>query len=232
MGWDRSRIVSCSQPVDLADIDGIGRLGPPDELVPDSYLLVCGSVEPRKNIERLLAAYRASGVLMPLLIAGPDGWQSNALKTLIASTPGVRRLPYQTRSGMIALIRHARAVVMPSLAEGFGLPVAEAMVLGTPVLTSSRGALAETAGNAALLADPTSEQAIAEAMQRLCSDDDLCRELSRAGLVRATENFGPQIFAERLAALYERLSPDKKSTEGTGFVAPEPAWRQSAPTGM
>jgi glycosyltransferase involved in cell wall biosynthesis len=219
MDWDRSKIVSCSQPVDLTDVQDVDRLWPSDDLSPGQYLLVCGSVEPRKNIERLLSAYRASRVSLPLVIAGPDGWQSTDLKSLIASTPGVRRLPYQTRGGMIALIRHARAVVMPSLAEGFGLPVAEAMMLGTPVLTSSGGALAETAGNAALLADPTSEQAIAEAVKRLCSDDALCRELSRAGLVRATKHFSPQVFAERLAAVYARLSPDEMAAETTTSVA-------------
>jgi glycosyltransferase involved in cell wall biosynthesis len=90
---------------------------------------------------------------------------------------------------------------MPSLAEGFGLPVAEAMALGTPVIASDRGALAETAGNAALAVDPEDADALAAALRRIALDDALRSALIAAGL-RNAERFAPARFAERLTRAY------------------------------
>ncbi len=195
------RIADCSQPVAVEDM--AGQLLPAG-LTAGGYLLVCGSVEPRKNVARIVAAYRASGVALPLVIAGPDGWRSDTLAAGLAATPGLIRLPYQSREAMVALLARARALVMPSLAEGFGLPVAEAMVLGTPVVTSVAGALAETAGGAALLVDPLDTAAIAAAIVRIASDDGLCSDLARAGRENAGR-FGAGAFAERLRIVYDRL---------------------------
>jgi glycosyltransferase involved in cell wall biosynthesis len=169
--------------------------------VPGRFLLVCGTVEKRKNIARLLDAYRQSGVEMSLVIAGPDGWGAEDLLRQIGSTPGVIRLPYLDRAAMRALIGHARTLIMPSLAEGFGLPVAEAMALGTPVVTSDRGALAETAGGAALAVDPEDIAGLATALRRLASDDALYATFASAGLVNAAR-FTPARFAERLTRAY------------------------------
>lgn len=199
------RVIDCSQPVAVPATGGDGPL--PAGLKRAQYLLVCGSVEPRKNVTRIAAAYRTSGTAMPLVVAGPDGWRSHAIARELDATPGLIRLPYQSRASMIALLAQARALLMPSLAEGFGLPVAEAMALGTPVVTSSTGALAETAGHAALLVDPLNTEAIAAAIAAIAHDDALYRGLSRAGRERA-RLFDAPMFARRLHGLYDRLARD------------------------
>jgi glycosyltransferase involved in cell wall biosynthesis len=173
----------------------------PEGLVPGGFLLVCGTVEKRKNVARLLDAYRRSKAPLPLVIAGPDGWGAGEIAPVLAATPGAIRLPYLDRKTMRALIGHARALVMPSLAEGFGLPVAEAMALGTPVLTSNRGVLAETAGGAALAVNPEDTARLGTALARLAADDALCARLAEAGR-RNAARFTPARFAERLTRAY------------------------------
>ena len=138
---------------------------------------------------------------MPLVIAGPDGWGASDIAGLIESTPGVIRLPYLDRHTVRILVSQARALVMPSLAEGFGLPVAEAMALGTAVATSDHGALAETAGGAALAIDPHDIAALAAGLRRLAMDDAFCASLAAAGR-RNAERFTPARFAERLTRAY------------------------------
>ena len=202
LGLPEQRVVDCSQPATVADS---GAVSLPATLKAGRYLLVCGSIEPRKNVERIVAAYRASDTGMPLVIAGPDGWRSGTVARMLTDTPGVLRLPWQSRATMVALLARARALVMPSLAEGFGLPVAEAMALGTPVVTSVAGALAETAGGAALLVDPLDVAAIAAAITRVARDDALCHALAQAGRAQATR-FAAPAFAHRLGALYDKLS--------------------------
>lgn len=201
LGLAAGRVADCSQPVAVADP---GDAPLPAGLEAGRYLLVCGTVEPRKNIARIVAAYRTSGVAMPLVIAGPDGWRGDTTAAQLAGTPGVVRLPWQHRATMVTLLARARALVMPSLAEGFGLPVAEAMALGTPVVTSGTGALAETAGGAALLVNPLDTAAIAVQIARVARDDALCRALAHAGRVQAAR-FDARGFADRLGALYDGL---------------------------
>lgn len=181
-------------------VDGAGP--PPPEVEPGRYLLFCGLVERRKNLSALLAAYRASGAGLPLVLAGPDGPGSGAIGREAARTPGVVRLPFQPRDRLLGLIAGARALLFPSLAEGFGLPVAEAMTLGTPVMTADAHALAETAGDAALLVDPADIDAMARAIGRLAADAALCADLSARGLRRAARWTVPA-FAERLRPLYD-----------------------------
>lgn len=191
-------VIDCSLAVDAAPADTADL---PPGVAPRSFLLACGTVEIRKNLPRLLEAYRQSGATLPLIIAGPDGWGAADIARLVEATPGAIRLPYLDRTTLHALIGHARALVMPSLAEGFGLPVAEAMALGTPVVTSSRGALAETAGGAAFAIDPEDVDAIAEALRRISLDDALCASLVTDGR-RNAERFTPRRFAERLTRAY------------------------------
>lgn len=201
-GCPADRIVNLLQPVDLPS-GGDGAL--PAGLVRGGYLLVVGAIDPRKNIARILAAYRASGVALPLVLAGPDGWGSAALSHAIGATPGVVRIAGLERAALLALIAGARALLMPSLAEGFGLPVAEAIMLGTPVLTSHRGALAETAGAAALRVDPHDVADIARAMVRIAGDETVRSALVAAALLEAPR-FAPAGFTRRLAALYDEVA--------------------------
>ena len=172
-----------------------------------SYLLVCGAIEPRKNLERVVAAYRQSGVALPLLIAGPDGWRGDEIRRRIGSPANVCWLGYQPAPALESLIANARALLMPSLAEGFGLPVAEAMALGTPVVTSSAGALAETAGTSGLLVDPENIDAIAQAIALVANDDKVAARLRKDGRERA-EAFSTAAFARRLASAYDRFFAD------------------------
>lgn len=101
-------------------------------------------------------------------------------------------------------MRGARALLFPSVFEGFGLPVLEAMSLGTPVMTSNTTSLPEVAGDAALLVDPQDVGAMARAIRRLDNDNDLLGELSRRGRRQATL-FSMEAYQQRIAALYGRL---------------------------
>jgi glycosyltransferase involved in cell wall biosynthesis len=198
--WSEGFVTDCSQAV--LPLNPASTL--PAGIEPGSYFLFCGSIEPRKNVEALVAAHRASGATIPLLLAGPDGWQAEAIASRIGYGHDVRRLEYLDTDTLAGLIAGARALLFPSLAEGFGLPVAEAMTLGTPVLTSASGALAETAGGAALLVDPTDVEDMARAIAQLAVDDSLCRDLAARGLERARA-FTVDRFAARLAAFYTKL---------------------------
>ncbi|MGH7054207.1 MAG: glycosyltransferase family 4 protein [Stellaceae bacterium] len=179
------------------------------------YLLFYGALEPKKNLARLIEAYLASGVAVPLVVVLGGGWHNEAETRLLAAHsargaaagaegPRIRRLDYLGFSTLVTLIRGARAVVFPSLYEGFGLPVLEAMALGAPVLASREGALPEIAGDAALLVDPYDGEAIRRAITTIVADADLRAELSRRGRRRADE-FSLARYRERMAALYAAL---------------------------
>jgi glycosyltransferase involved in cell wall biosynthesis len=173
----------------------------PAGLRPGRYFLFCGTVEPRKNLERLAQAHRLSGVADPLVVVGPAAPGQERLEAALRASPGVRRLPWLPRSELLGLMRGARALLFPSLAEGFGLPIAEAMTLGCPVMTSARGAPAEVAAGAAHLVDPGDVAAMAEAIGQLARDDGLCARLRDAGFARA-QMFSAPAYVGRLKALY------------------------------
>ena len=127
------------------------------------YLLFYGALEPKKNVARLIDAFLLSAVDIPLVITGAGGWgnqtEARAIEDLRNEDrlQGRRRIyhfEYVSLPMLVTLIRGARAVLFPSLYEGFGLPVLEAMLLGTPVLTSRTSSLPEIAGDAALYVDP------------------------------------------------------------------------------
>ncbi len=168
------------------------------------YLLFCGQIEPRKNLFRLIEAYAASGITMPLVLVGPDGWGARSILRKAASVRGVMRIPYLERASLLNLIANARALVLPSLAEGFGLPLAEAMALGTPTLISRDPALCEVAGGAALSVDGEDVAEMAGALARLANDEALCADLSKRGLARAPA-FQIEAFGARLASFYAGL---------------------------
>ena len=185
------------------------------QLERDGYLLFFGAFEPKKNVARLIDAYLLSAVDIPLVITGPPGWGTEGEAALLRQladeerSGGRRRrrfhrLEYVSRSMLATLIRGARAVLFPSLYEGFGLPVLEAMLLGTPVVTSRTSALPEVAGDAALFVDPYDTEDIARAIKTIAADADLRRELVRRGRVQA-ELFSVDRYRERVAALYQRL---------------------------
>jgi glycosyltransferase involved in cell wall biosynthesis len=202
LGLDPARVVDCGGAVVGLEP---GQL--PPGLERGRFLLACGLVEPRKNLDRLADAWVAAGRPMPLLVVGPDGAGGAAIRGRIAAA-GVEVLPFQPRPVLAALIAGARALLMPSLAEGFGLPAAEAMACGTPVLASAGGALEEVAGAAALLVDPLDTNEIAAGIRALAGDDALAARLSAAGRGRAGR-FTPAAFADRLLPLYRRLVAER-----------------------
>jgi glycosyltransferase involved in cell wall biosynthesis len=158
------------------------------------YLLFVGTIEPRKNVGRLLNAYRelrpSTRDEFDLVLAGPPGWaQSEIMARLRSSTPGVRYLGYVPEGDLPGLFAGATAFVYPSLYEGFGFPVAQAMAAGTPVITSCLSALPEIAGGAALLIDPLSEAALRDALEEMLTSPSLREksiEMGRANARRFT----------------------------------------------
>lgn len=198
LGCAPDLVVNAGQAVAVTDTP---RMPIPAALRRKGYLLVVGSIEPRKNVAKLLAGYRASGTTLPLVLAGPDGWQAEPILREIHDTPGAVRLPYQSRGELLGLIEGARALLFPSLAEGFGLPVIEAMALGTAVMTSELGALAEVAGGAALLVNPHDIAAMAAAIEELSRNDAMIAALGKVGLIRA-DAFTAERFVDGLHSLY------------------------------
>ncbi|WP_428484553.1 glycosyltransferase family 4 protein [Rhodopila sp.] len=213
LGLPQERVTNTYQPLNLPP--GLDDAPPPDRR---GHFLFCGAIEPRKNIGRLIAAYRESAAVAPLILAGPDGWRAaeelaaggaeiRPLSELAGTAPehrGVWRAPWLPRPALLDLLRGARALLFPSLAEGFGLPIAEAMALGVPVLTSGGGATEEIAGDAALLVNPLDIRAMAEAIACLDRDTELCERLAAAGRRRSAA-FSPAACFGRLAAIYDRL---------------------------
>lgn len=194
---DRALVTDCGGAVAAMDAAG-GAL--PGGLARDGYFLFCGTAEPRKNLARIVEGWAASGSGRRLVIVGPDA-------AAIAPRAGLVVLPYQPRATLIDLIAGARGLVFATLEEGFGLPIAEAMTLGTPVLTSDRGAPAEVAGDAALRVDPTDTAQIAQGIARLDRDDALCATLADRGRVRARA-FTAVALGRRLTALYDEFAGD------------------------
>jgi glycosyltransferase involved in cell wall biosynthesis len=189
------------------------------ELDPGNYYLFVGALEPKKNVSRLIDAYAASGSRRPLVVAGGAGWQNEGDlerindtrfsnyrvgENMISKVKRVRRIPYLPSDQLITLMRGARALLFPSLFEGFGLPVLEAMTLGTPVLTSNVTSLPEIAGDAALVVDPFDVSAMAAAIRRLDNDVDLLGELSHRGREQA-RLYSMDNYVSRLAGVYRGI---------------------------
>lgn len=154
------------------------------------YLLYVGALHPRKNLPRVLEAFarvRDEAPEARLVVVGPPSWgASDVLKQVLARTgDGVTFTGFVSDADLQALYQGAHALVFPSLYEGFGLPPLEAMGHGTPVITSNVSSLPEVVGDAALLVDPLSVDAIADAMRRVLGDAELRADLARRGRERS-----------------------------------------------
>ncbi len=150
------------------------------------YLLYLSTLQPRKNLIRLIQAYAASGLLHQLVLAGKPGWLSQPILEVISKQSSVIRerivvTGFVAEADKAALLSGATAVLYPSLYEGFGFPVLEAQACGTAVLTASTSSLPEVAGDAALLVDPLDTAAITQGMQRLVQDETYRQDLVQRG---------------------------------------------------
>jgi glycosyltransferase involved in cell wall biosynthesis len=158
--------------------------------VQDRLIILCtGTIEPRKNHARLLMAYSQLPDRLkqshPLVIAGGNGWGNINLKQLIEQLgikSHVRLTGYVTNEQLTQLYQQAYCLVMPSLYEGFGLPILEAQGFGVPVITSTNSSMPEVAGNGALLVDPLSITSIRKQLQTLLEDPRLREQLSSKAL--------------------------------------------------
>lgn len=173
--------------------------------LPEHYLLFIGTLQPRKNIARIVQAYarwqaQQGNSDTALVLAGPQGWLYDPNWT--AGVNGVILPGYIQDADIAALYTGARALVFPTLYEGFGFPVLEAMRCGTPVITSTSSSLPEVAGNAALLVNPRDTDAIAGAIDRIVKDQALQTELVRKGFEQA-QHFTWQNTAEQTIQVLE-----------------------------
>jgi glycosyltransferase involved in cell wall biosynthesis len=213
-GIDGNRITNTYQAV---DVPAASRGRPEAEVARDiegafnlpwkRYFLFFGAIEPKKNLPRVLEAYLYANVGDPLIVVGADAWLAAGETSLLRDNfmgARIRRYDFLPSAMLVDLIRGAKAVIFPSLYEGFGLPVLEAMQLGTPVLASTGGALPEVAGDGALLVDPFDVQAIKRAIIALDADEGLRETLSALGKARA-ETFSVEAYGNRLRALHGRL---------------------------
>ncbi len=163
----------------------------------DAPFLFVGTLEPRKNLERILAAYRlflagwdGDAAAPDLVLVGGRGWNDSTLRESIQDLEDsgkLRLAGYCDNDRLWELYASARALLFPSLHEGFGLPILEAMAAGLPVVTADRGAMLEVAGDAALTVDPEDAGAIAGAMGRLVREPGLAADLAARGSARGRE---------------------------------------------
>jgi glycosyltransferase involved in cell wall biosynthesis len=175
------------------------------------YILYVGSVEPRKNLLRLLDAYVLLRQSLPqyrlVIVGARNYWKSSPVARAVEHQglqAQVTFTGYIPDEHLPALYNGAALFCFPSLYEGFGLPVLEAMACGVPVVTSSTSSLPEVAGDAALLVDPYNVDEVADAMRRVLQDGDLAHDLRRRGLARAAQ-FSWEKTARETIAVYEKV---------------------------
>lgn len=157
------------------------------------YLLFVGTLEPRKNLVRTLRAYGSlpEGMKrrLPLVLAGMSGWLTDEIEADLgrpALRPFVRRLDYVPETTLPGLFSGAAMLVYPSLYEGFGMPLTEAMASGIPVISSNCASMPEVAGDAAVLVNPLDIDAIANAIRRVAENPAEAARLSALGIARAS----------------------------------------------
>lgn len=180
------------------------------------YFLFFGALDPKKNLARIIEAYLTSGSETPLVIVGARHWGTEQEARIFgdqkkgislygeAAAKGLVQLDYLPREMLLRLVRGAKAVMFPSLYEGFGLPALEAIRLGTPVISSTISSLPEVVGDAGLLVDPYDAQAIAGAMRALDTDPALAKRLSAAAPAQVAR-FSDEAYRARLSAMYAKI---------------------------
>ena len=181
--------------------------GLPDKTARQKVILNVGAIQKRKNIARLVEAFEAVDPGWRLVLIGSNGYGAAEIHARIAASHARERisiLGYVTTEELAAWYARAMVFAFPSLDEGFGMPVLEAMAAGTPVVASDRSAVPEVAGNAAWLVNPEHTEALANALVELTRNPDRRAELSRLGLRRASE-FSWDFAVEQTWKVYGEL---------------------------
>lgn len=188
-------------------------------LVGGPYILAIGTIEPRKDYVSLVRAMAAIWPIVPdlkLAIAGPDGWGRLDLDQVVDDL-GVRdrvvTLGYVDDIDKAHLLAGAEVMAFPSIYEGFGLPILEAMQAGVPVVSTTAGAIPEVAGRAAILVEPRDPSALAGALLSVLEDDGLSAHLTAAGRLRASE-FSWEATVRAMAATYRALAARDPASVG------------------
>ncbi|HHS50409.1 MAG TPA: glycosyltransferase family 1 protein [candidate division Zixibacteria bacterium] len=177
--------------------------------LPERFILFVGTLEPRKNVQRLVEAFAEIRHRVPqkLIIAGGKGWLYDDIFASVRQLgieDSVMFIGYVPFEDLPALYSSADVFCYPSLYEGFGLPVLEAMACGTPVVTSNLSSMPEVAGDCAILVDPSSAESIADGLRRLAQDDALREDFKARGLARAKE-FTWQNCARKTLDIYRSI---------------------------
>jgi glycosyltransferase involved in cell wall biosynthesis len=191
------------RPLERTEVQGyLARNG-----IRDPYFLFSGRWERRKNLERIVRAFaefkRATRLPHKLVLTGSRGWDAEAVLAAIVETRMVDQVVDVGKTPLDELpylYGGAEALLYPSLWEGFGMPIVEAMACGTPVITSNLSSMPEVAGDAALLVDPYRTDDLTEAMQRIAEDGNARRALGARGLARAREFSWEKTARQTLAA--------------------------------
>lgn len=192
-----------------------GRATAPVDRGPEAPFLFVGTLEPRKNLEGLLRAYarfrteRAAGSrpAPPLVLVGGRGWQDSGIREVLApmlAEGAVTMIDYCGPDELWQRYGMARALLFPSIHEGFGFPILEAMAADLPVMTADRGAMAEVAGDAAVLVDPDSPDAMVQGMHRLADDPSLREDLVARGRQRCA-HWTWEATADSTAIVYREV---------------------------
>jgi glycosyltransferase involved in cell wall biosynthesis len=173
--------------------------------LPQRYIIAIGTVQPRKNYGRLIGAFASLGLPRSetaLVIVGRPGWNSAAIEAQAAQA-GVILAGHVSEDENAALLAGASAYALPSLYEGFGMPILEAQAAGVPVITSNTSSCPEVAGDGALLVDPLDTTAIARAIRRVLDDEPLRRTLIDSGFANAAKFSWERCARETLSVLEE-----------------------------
>jgi len=177
---------------------------------PFPYILFVGTIDKRKNLVKVIEGFEIAKETLRelhLVIVGKDGYRHEIADEKINSSryaEHIHRLGFINNEGLVRLYRHAEVFVSPSLYEGFGIPILEAMKLGCPVVTSNIGAMKEISGNAAVLISPDDAEDIAQKIISICSDSALRAKLIYSGKSRS-EHFSWAKFADETAQVYSSL---------------------------
>lgn len=202
-GFDPERLRLVPWGIDVVPVDEAAIARVRDRFgLAGRYVLWAGTIEPRKNLPVLLDAFAAVDTDAVLVLAGPRGWNEDLGDRLARLGERVRPVGFVEPDDLRALQAGADVFCFPSLEEGFGLPVLEAMAQGTAVVTSAGTATAEVVGDAGLLVDPLDRRALTEAVAALLGDDDRRAAVARSGHRRAATQFGLDRTAAALLAAY------------------------------